>query len=206
MKRVLISITTIAALSSFAIAGKDILPVKTEPVEIPEVKEKADLKLPLGLYLGGGLSYASTECKCKEITLSGNKKVTSSEGKTYGVNLRAGYDYNKFIGIEAKYLHTPWGDDGKALKHYGIYLKPNYAVNENIDVYGLLGYGKTKCEFQNISKKGFAWGLGGEYTINKKKNKNNGIGIYAEYLRPLKKSAPKEITTNVANVGIAYHY
>ncbi len=205
MKRVLISVTTAALLASLAYAGKNTLPVPTKPIAIPTAPVKSEVTLPLGLYLGGGLTYASTECKCQDIQLT-NNQVKKSTGKSYGINLKAGYDYNQFIGIEAKYLHTPWGDEGKALKHYGLYLKPNYALNENIDIYGLLGYGKTKCETLNEYKKGFAWGIGGEYTLNKKKGKNNGVGIYAEYLKPIKKSSPTEITTNVANVGVAYHY
>ncbi len=214
MKQIVISISTIAILSSLAIAGKNTIPAPSEPLKIPEpattVNNNGSVNLenlPLGLYLGGGLTYAKSECKCNQnVTFSNNSVGKTNKATTYGVNLKAGYDYNKFIGIEAKYLHTPWGDDGKALKHYGIYLKPNYAVDENIDLYGLLGYGKTECETLQDSKKGFAWGLGGEYTIENSKDKNKGVGIYVEYLRPLKKKTPNEITTNVANVGVAYHY
>ena len=204
MKKILISLTAVAAMgTSFAFAGQNTMKAPAEPVEIPKSSDEkpSNLKLPLGLYLGGGFTYASTECECKDIGVD-----TTSEGKTYGVNLKAGYDYNKFIGIEAKYLHTPWGDDGKALKHYGVYLKPNYSFSKNMDLYGLLGYGETKCESQDLDKKGFAWGVGGEYTLNKKKGKKNGVGVYVEYLRPLKKNSPQEITTDVANVGVAYHY
>jgi len=205
MKKILLSISTVALVSITVYAGKNTMPVPSKPIEVPPSPTKSDSTLPLGLYLGGGLTYASTECKCQDITLTKNE-VPKNEGKSYGVNLKAGYDFNEFIGIEGKYLHTPWGDEGKALKHYGVYLKPNYTVSEYIDIYGLLGYGKTDCESLKEAKKGFSWGLGGEYTLNKKKGKNSGVGIYAEYLQPLKKSSPNEIKTNVANVGIAYHY
>jgi len=177
-------------------------------LSIPAVVTTPKATTPiLGMYVGGGFTYAESECECSEITTSGGTVQGSSEGSTSGINLKAGYSFNDFIALEAKYLYTPWGDDGKSLKHYGIYLKPSYAVNDNIDLYALLGYGRTECEYQDIDKDGFAWGLGGEYLIGKKVDgKKSGWGVYVEYNRPLKKSGDTDITTDVANAGVSYHF
>ena len=208
MKRVILSLITIATFSSTSMfAGSSNMKAIQKPVPIPSVIADTSVLPPLGMYIGGGFTYAKTKCECKEITTSIAAIRNKSEGTTNGINLKAGYDFNEFISLEGKYIHTPWGDEGKALKHYGIYIKPNYAVNENLDLYGLLGYGKTKCEYQNIDKDGFAWGLGGEYLIGKRSNgKKNGWGVYVEYNRPLSKSGDKEITTDVANAGVSYHF
>jgi len=209
MKKVILSIVTVAALSSTTLfAGKNSAPAVEvpAPVPIPAVTTKSSTP-PLGLYVGGGFTYASTECECKELKTKNGTINGKSEGSTSGINLKAGYDFNEFIGLEGKYIYTPWGDEDKSLEHYGIYLKPNYAVNENLDLYALVGYGKTKCEYQNLDENGFAWGVGGEYLIGKKENgKKSGWGVYVEYNRPLRKTDDKDIKTDVANAGVSYHF
>lgn len=209
MKKVILSLIAVVAVSNTALfAGKETTLALPKPVPIPAATTvQKSITPPLGMYVGGGFTYANSECECKDLQTTNGITQGKSQGETRGFNLKGGYEFNEYIGIEAKYLYTPWGDDDKALKHYGIYLKPNYAINENLDLYGLLGYGKTKCDSQNINEKGFAWGLGGEYTLTKKENgKKNGWGVYVEYNRPLKKSGNKEITTDVANAGVAYHF
>ena len=209
MKKIIFSLVATAALSSVAFAGKNVAPVPTPPVPIPQKPAPAAPAAlpPLGLYIGGGLTYARTSCKCPSLKTSRGTTSKYSSADTYGVNLKAGYSFNEYLAIEAKYLYTPWGDEDKTLKHYGIYLKPTASIDSNWDAYALLGYGKTKCETLNDTKKGFAWGLGAEYTLNKKKDGlKNGLGIYAEYLRPIKKNGSQKITTDTVSGGIAYHF
>ena len=210
MKKIIISLTAVAALSTTAFAGKNVAPVDVPALPIPE-KPKAPTPVavpPLGLYIGGGLTFVKSECQCDtNVKFSDGTTSKVNSAKSYGVNLKAGYSFNEYIAIEAKYLYTPWGDEDKTLKHYGIYLKPTAPVSENLDVYGLLGYGKTECETLKESYKGLAWGLGAEYTLGEKKNgTKEGWGIYAEYSRPLKKTGSKEITTNAISGGVSYHF
>jgi len=207
MKKIIFSLAAVATLSSTAFAGKSVVPAPLPPLPVPEKPAQQEVLPPLGLYIGGGLTYAKSECQCDDITTGNGIKNGHSEGKTYGVNLKAGYDFNEYIGIEGKYLYTPWGDKEKTLKHYGLYVKPNMPLTENIDAYALLGYGKTECETLDDSYKGFAWGIGTEYTIgNKKAGAKEGWGVYAEYLRPIKKSGDKDIKTDTISAGIAYHF
>ncbi len=204
MKKQFIAIASIATLLSALHAGKNVVPAPSEPIPV--------VAAPLGLYFGGGFTYSKAECECKKgaATLS-NGQDASTLGKikptTKGINLKLGYNYNQYIGLEAKYIYTPWGDEDKTLKHYGLYLKPSYPITEAIDIYALLGYGKTECETLKGSQKGFAWGIGANYTFNKRvENKKDGFGVYLEYLRPLKKTGNKNITIDMVNAGIQYNW
>ncbi len=40
------------------------------------------------------------------------------------------------MSFEPKNLYTPWEDEDKTLKHYGIYFRPIYPITDNIDIYG----------------------------------------------------------------------
>ncbi len=202
MKKLTLSIISIAFMAISAQAGKNVAPAPSEPIPVPPVY------VPLGLYLGGGLTYAHSKCQCNtSVKFSDGTTSKVNSGNSYGVNLKLGYDFNKYFGLEAKYIYTPWGDKKKTLKHYGLYFKPKYSITDNIDIYALLGYGKTECETLNESKKGFAWGAGAEYTINKKINgKKDGFGVYIEYLRPLKKTGNKNITIDMVNAGVSYNF
>jgi len=202
MKKLLSTIASIATITIAANAGKNYIPATVEPIPVPVVD------IPLGLYLGGGFTYAHSECQCnKAVKFSNGTTSKVHKGNTYGYNLKAGYDINSFLAVEAKYINTPWGDKDKSLKHYGIYFKPSYAISENVDIYALLGYGKTECETLKGSQKGFAWGGGVEYTFKKKsQGLNSGLGVYIEYLRPLKKTGNKNITVDMVNAGVNYHF
>lgn len=210
MKKIIFSLVATVALGSVAFAGKNvaIAPVKPLPVPLPQKPIAPPVVPPLGLYVGGGLTYVHSKCQCDtNVKFSDGSTSKVNSGDTYGLNLKAGYSFTEYLAVEAKYLYTPFGDKDKTLKHYGAYLKPIAPVTDNIDAYALLGYGKTDCESLNQSQKGFAWGLGAEYLIGKKTNGiKNGWGIYAEYLRPLKKSGSKNITVDSASAGVAYHF
>ncbi len=193
-------------LASFTVAnaGKNVSLPPSEPIAVPP----SISSIPLGLYLGGGFTYSKAECKCSPLDLAnGIRYRPSFKPTTKGINLKLGYDYNEFIGLEAKYIYTPWGDKDRTIKHYGLYLKPKYALTDNIDIYALLGYGKTECETLKDSQKGFAWGVGANYHFKKDINgKNNGLGVYLEYLRPLKKTGNKDIKIDMVQGGIQYNW
>lgn len=92
---------------------------------------------PSPFYLGAGLVGARL-LSCEDCRY---------EDVTYGAMIRGGYDYSEYLGIEARYIHTfldegPFG--GTPLMHAGLFLKPQYPVNERVNVYGLLGYGYTE--------------------------------------------------------------
>ncbi|NPA27590.1 MAG: porin family protein [Epsilonproteobacteria bacterium] len=201
MGKVKVCMGLLVALTLGANAGKNFIPAPSKPIPVPVIK------VPLGLYLGGGFTYSSSECECLPIESTSGTIAKSTDSTTYGYNLKAGYYFNPYIGLEAKYFYTPWGDDDRTLKHYGLYLKPTYPVTDHLDVYALLGYGVTDCEVLKDSEKGFGWGVGASYTINPKvKGKKDGAGFYLEYLRPLKKTGNKDITIDTIHTGVEYNW
>jgi len=204
MKKLVLSTIAVAAVMiTNANAGKNVVPAPVEPIPVP-----VPVEAPLGLYLGGGYTYSKAECECAPIDIADQDDYRPKfESTTHGVNLKAGYDFNEYIGIEAKYLYTPWGDEDRTMKHYGLYLKPNYPVTEHLDIYALLGYGKTECETLKDSEDGFGWGVGASYNFGKRvEGKKDGFGVYVEYLRPLKKTGNKDITIDTVNAGVQYNF
>jgi opacity protein-like surface antigen len=203
MKRV--ATLAIVALSLLS-AGKNYIPAPSEPIPVPA---PAPLKVPLGFYLGAGFTYAESDCECEEIQLSNGQRTASGvTATTKGLNLRAGYNFNRYLGLEAKYIYTPWGDEDKTLKHYGLYLKPSYSITDKLDVYALLGYGVTDCEILPDDEKGFAWGVGASYNFNERaqNDRKQGLGVFVEYLRPIKKTEGKKITVDMVNGGLEYNW
>ena len=87
MKKLVISLTALVALSNTAFAGKNMVPAVVPPAVVPPKPDIATSVVPpIGLYIGGGLTYADGECKCPTL---GNVNGKTSESKTYGVNLKA---------------------------------------------------------------------------------------------------------------------
>jgi len=163
MKRIiLVSLLSIATFSTNIYAGgKGVAEATAVVAPIPTVD-------PSPWYLGAGIVWAK---------LSGCDLQPGCEYEdvTYGAMVRGGYDYNQYVGVEARYIRTfldegPFG--GTPLAHIGIFLKPQYPVSERVNVYGLLGYGYTENlgngarldYFDNGS--GFSAGAGIEYDLS----------------------------------------
>ncbi len=160
-KSILISSLVAVSLSTTLYAGgKGLAPavVPVVPIEIID---------PSPWYLGAGIVWAK---------LSGCGMVDCEyEDVTYGAMVRGGYDYNQYIGVEARYINTfldegPFG--GTPLAHIGLFLKPQYPVSERVNVYALLGYGYTENLGNGArldyfdSDSGFSAGLGLEYDLS----------------------------------------
>jgi len=133
-RRILISSLAALSLSTALYAGGKNVSAAGVPV-IP-----IETVTPSPWYLGAGLVWAK---------LSGCnlQPGCTYEDVTYGAMVRGGYDYNEYIGVEARYIRTfldkgPHG--GTPLAHAGLFLKPQYPVSERVNLYGLLGYGYTE--------------------------------------------------------------
>lgn len=195
--------------------GKAVAPVEAEVIPVPE-----DIS---AWYLGVGLVIAK---------LSGCNLAPGCtyEDTTYGAMVRGGYEFNEYFGIEARYIHTfldkgPFG--GTPLQHIGLYAKPQYPVNEEINIYALLGYGYTK-NLGNGARlnyfdddNGFSAGIGLEYDLSDKdgdfeKDANydrefdgyadQGIGwtLFLDYQRLLIKSDIPDL--DAISVGLRYDF
>jgi len=152
------------------------------------------------------------------------------EDVTFGAMARAGYDWNQYLGMEARILGTFWGADplgGQELQHVGIYAKPMYPITEDFNIYGLLGYGWTKTttggngNLLTVDDNGFSAGIGLEYDLSSTEddiqsdiyynrvfdgqaNQETGWGVFIDYQRLLIKSNVPDM--DVISIGFTYDF
>jgi len=171
MKKEMLSLVTVLALSGSVFAGGDIAPI-VAPVVVEEDNS--------AFYLGLGLGQ-----------LSLNDNTTSEEISYTAVMLQAGYQYNEYIAVEGRYtyafnkdynigntnnLESDFNDNASA---WGIYLKPMYPIGD-FSIYALLGYGGLLIDSLaqgDAYESGFQWGLGAQYAITE------NFLVFADYVK-----------------------
>ena len=234
MKNIHLSLLTLAVCTNLLVAGGDfggvtyyetedmraaevvpITPVVTPTpmvVTPPPVTPTADIS---AMYVGLGLAAARYDSSC-------GVPVPGCDGvdKTAGLLVRAGYDFNPYIGAEVRGLVTSVKSDGGKVQHFGAFVKPMYPVTNALNIYGLGGYAKTttKGSLRKTDVQGLALGAGVEYDLsedNKKDVKYNrefdgqadqekGFGLFADYERLYQKSNAPEL--DAVSVGVTYDF
>jgi len=194
-------------------------------IEVPEVVPMEPVSVthaPTPVYVGIGVATGrykascSSNCKYKDITA--------------GVTLRAGYEYNQYLGLEARYIATFFGANdlrGQTMQHVGLYVKPTYSLDENFNMYGLLGYGWTqstsegRVKLLTVDSSGFSAGLGLEYDLSSmdedydnnayypegfdgQADQEKGWGLFVDYQRLLIKSNTPDM--DVFSGGVTYDF
>ena len=239
MKKIQLSIIALMTCSSMSMAGGDLAPIT--PYEIEDVRASEVISvvpapivvtpppvvvIPTAtptpafasvspIYVGLGLAAARYDSTC----LNGPVGCDGVD-KTGGVLVRAGYDFNKYMGIEARGLMTSYKANGGKIKHYGAFAKPMYPVTDGLNAYGLLGFAKTTTSgtLRNVDLSGLAFGAGLEYDLsndNKKDAKydrefdgiadqEKGFGIFADYERLYYKKNSPEL--DAVSIGVTYDF
>ena len=246
MKRIQLSLIALFASSHFVMAGGDILPVvyeeenieaeavPVEPVEdvaplaeevapaptptpVPETKPapvplaKANVS---GLYAGLGIAGTRYDTNC------GCKGPKSGTDKTAGVMARVGYDFNKYVGVEARGMISNQKADGGKVKHAGVFVKPMLPVSDATNIYGLVGMAKTTTQgtLRRTDATGLAFGAGVEYDLSKDNKKElkydrefdgqgdqeKGLGVFADYERLYYKSGSPNL--DAISAGLTYDF
>jgi opacity protein-like surface antigen len=194
---------------------------KVEPVPVAPVPPVPVAPTPVvkakkistnGFYAGLGITGVRYEnnCKCK------NSIKIENKDKTYGVMARVGYDFNQYVGIEARGARTDWDSDGSKVKHAGVFIKPMVPIGSNSNLYGLVGVAKTtvRGSMPEVDAEGLALGAGLEVDISKdtpKKGKysrnfdghgdqESGVGLFIDYERMHVKSSSPDIDSISAGV------
>lgn len=172
MKKSILSLVSIMALSGLVYAGGDVASIE-EVVEAPVVVDES------AFYLGLGVGY-----------ISFNNDFTSEEITSNTFMLQAGYQYNRYIALEGRYafgfntgydagnLASPIFPYDGTVSNWGIYVKPMYPI-DNFSVYALLGYGEVMLD--NILNGdavdgGFQWGLGASYAFTE------SVSVFVDYV------------------------
>ncbi len=201
MKKSVLSLVSVLALSSCLIAGGDVAPIE-EPVVIPVIDNSV-------FYIGLGFGNATV-----------NDDFTSEEISANTMMLQAGYQYNEYIALEGRYTFgfstdynagdlTGLADNYNGdFSSWGIYVKPMYPIGD-FSVYALLGYGGvmlTDLSGGDAYESGFQWGLGAQYTVTE------NILIFADYVSLYNDTGfdytaqLDDVDSNTWTLGVSYKF
>lgn len=233
MKKIQLSLFSVIACTSLVVAGGDLMtitPYEVEDIQAAEIVPVSPVKevapvVPIppvvpvadvsAIYVGLGLAAARYDSSC-------GAPVAACDGvdKTGGVLVRAGYDFNQYIGAEVRGLVTSYKADGGKIKHLGAFVKPMYPVTNDINVYGLGGYAKTTTQgsLRRTDVKGVALGAGIEYdfsednakeakydrTFDGQGDQEKGFGMFADYERLYQKSNGPQL--DAVSAGVTYDF
>jgi len=202
MKKVTRTLLSMMVISNLSFAGGDFTEA-VEPVVTVPVVEVNDA----GFYLGLGIAAVITYEEAGSFF-----DPELGQERTGDLALLAGYDFNKYIAIEARYMTTVVHDDILDRTFWAVYVKPQYPVTEDFNIYGLLGYGNYQLDGKNgsgidIDENGFQWGLGASYEVVE------DISIFIDYISIAKGvDVPLFINTNIdidsdaVTIGMTYKF
>lgn len=205
-KSILLSLVTVGVLTTSSFAGGDLLPVEPENIQ----------RQAIPIYIGAGLA-------------TGRYASSNYEDVTYGAMLRLGYEFNQYVGFELRYMATFWDEGnlhGQELEHFGLFFKPMIPLNDNFNLYGLLGYGWTQTTTSDkldiaMDDNGFSAGFGLEYDLSDKRDdydrniyypegfdgqgdQEMGWGLFVDYQRLLIDSNIPDL--DVVSAGVTYDF
>ncbi|UFH58555.1 outer membrane protein [Sulfurovum mangrovi] len=165
MKKLLLPIALVAT-NGLLLAGGDLHKAVEPVVNIPTVTEEVSEN---NFYVGVGLAAVSV----RDSDVSANIfEAKAGQDRLGNIDLIAGYEFHRHFAVEGRYTTTIAESDSiDTMDSWSIFAKPKYPVTENIELYGLLGYGNVQVEgtdeyMADIDESGFQWGLGLSYMIN----------------------------------------
>jgi opacity protein-like surface antigen len=224
MKRLNLSLVTIFAMSSLAIAGGDIVPVEpaieVAPTPAPVFVDEA-VVAPVddgtGFYVGVGYSFLDVERSIDEYGT--DNTFYEGTGEYEAVLLKAGYKMNPYIAVEGRYWaglnQQKWAtiSDNRVqseggIDAYGLFAKPMYPMTDALDVYALIGYGSVDYDISydySGTFDGVAWGFGANYEFDSK------VSVFADYTSIYNDTTDTPMsylddTMDFINVGVGYRF
>jgi len=165
-------------------------PVVTPP---PAQEPKVEAK-PLGIYLAGGL----TDVAVATANRASLFKSKNYQDRQLGFTGRLGYDFMDYLGAELRGTYGIAKDAGTKFKQVGAYLKPNYDITKELNLYALLGASKTNFAGAPSTTSGFSYGAGLDYGITDK------VSVFTDVVNYMKKSGTP--STWGLTVGAAYKF
>lgn len=208
----ILTLSTLLATGSLY-AGGDIAPIVLA----------APMVDPNPFYVGLGLIWAGAS---KDCATTGCPNVRLKDS-TWGGIIRGGWEYNQYVGIEGRALKATVDSDWGETTHYGIYLKPQYPVSEEVNIYGLLGYGQTKIDVNCLTNdtykyNGFSYGIGLEYDLSDTESdreegeydrpydghmdQEKGWGLWIDYQNLMNNEGPPNYKSNIVTFGVTYDF
>jgi len=233
MKNIVLSAVAVFAMSSFAVAGGDIAPIQEPVVEVPEVVAPVT---DAGFYVGIGYGSLSGDETYTYADISGVSVSVEQDSRDFDqLLLMAGYQFNSYVTVEGRYwfgmndLTDNFWYEGQLvmtkneLDAWGIYVKPQYPVTPEFNIYALLGYATTTLDqtaevntaganprfSTSTDLDGFSWGIGASYTFN------DSVSIFVDYVSLYDDTydeydydalASSDFTIDTINVGVSYRF
>lgn len=187
-------------------------PKIVETVVVEEVEKKSIYAN--GFYAGLGISGIRYKTNCN------SRCSNAGKDNSIGVTGRVGYDFNQYIGLEARGISTVAKDNGGKVKHFGVFVKPMLPVGDKTNIYGLVGFAKTTTEgrLQGTNAETLALGAGVEVDLTKdspkdgrynrefdgKGDQEKGVGLFVDYEKMVVKSGAP--TLDVVSAGVTYDF
>ncbi len=201
MKKIVLSVVAMVAVSTACFAGGDIEPV--EPmVNTPMVESS-----PSGFYLGLGATASSTGIGTVSVFSS-----NAGQDRMGDITFQAGYEFNPYVALEGRYSTSFYADDSISRDSWGIYLKPQYPVSDSMSVYALLGYGGMTLDGTDgvnasLDDNGFQWGLGASYDVT------SNVALFVDYVSIANNmkadsffASSLDINSQAVTLGVTYKF
>ncbi len=203
MKKIVLSVWAVAAMSSLGFAGgdmKNVAPAMEPVVEVPAAEKN--------FYVGLGLSAVSTRDADVSMDLFNGK---TGQDRLGNVSFLAGYNFNEYVAIEGRYTTSIAHEDLVTMDGWSLFVKPQYPVNEDIKVYALLGFGGITLDGVNgatvdVDDSGFQWGLGAGYAMTEDFTLFVDYASLANDMDGTYYNGADKVDTDAVTVGITYHF
>ncbi len=124
----------------------------------------------------------------------------------------AGYNINSYLAAESRAMISIAYDNGIDYQNISLFLKPKYEAYDGLNIYSLIGVGKTKAQSFNsdetkLNKTSLQFGLGADYKLP------NNFKVFADYTylgkdsnAKYKNKKPSAIKSGAFTTGITYDF
>ena len=179
MKRVILSISAIAAMSSLSFAGGDFETPEEPQVIVSVVVDES------GFYLGGAIAAVVGHDSAVGIELIDGTPGVDND-RLGNITLFAGYDFNRYVAVEGRYTTDVIEGDVTEMSGWSLFAKPQYTFDDSyFKIYALLGFGGVTIDgingyFADVDDTDFQWGIGAAYSFGEYMEDNN-LAVFVDY-------------------------
>ena len=205
MKKILLPFAMVAA-SSLVMAGGDLHEAVEPVVHVPTVTEEVSEN---NFYVGLGVAAVST----RDAAVSANIfDAKAGQDRLGNIDLLAGYEFHRHFAVEGRYTTTIAESDAiDSMDSWSIFAKPKYPVTEDIELYGLVGYGNVELDgadgsIADMDESGFQWGVGLSYMITENFDLFADYKFLANDFDGVFSNGATEVSVDSLTVGVMYNF
>ena len=202
MKKSIAALGALVVISSSVFAGGDFVavePVIDEPVVVVDNSS---------FYVGLALSAVSSRDAAVSMDIFNGKYGQDRLGN---ISFQAGYNFNEYVAVEGRYTTTISDEDLVEMDGWSLFVKPQYPVTEDINIYALIGFGGVTMDpvngsTVNVDDSGFQWGLGASYAFTE------NISIFFDYTNLANDmdgvywNGALQVDADAFNLGVTYTF